>query len=100
MLIDPFRPGIMEKLGLGPDQVLAINPKIIYARMTGWGQTGDFSAMAGHDINYIGLSGALSVNKTYAGCGVVYVIWHNFMFSRSGDRKGGRESYISRKYTR
>jgi alpha-methylacyl-CoA racemase len=61
VVIEPFRPGVMEKLGLGPDVVLGRNPKIVYARLTGWGQQGSFAAMAGHDINYIALSGALSL---------------------------------------
>jgi alpha-methylacyl-CoA racemase len=60
-LIEPFRPGVMEKLGLGPDQCLAINPRLLYARMTGWGQTGPLARTAGHDLNYIGLSGALAL---------------------------------------
>jgi len=60
-LIDPFRPGVMEKLGLGPDVVLARNPRLIFGRMTGFGQTGPLAQAAGHDLNYIGLSGALHV---------------------------------------
>ena len=59
VLIEGFRPGVTERLGLGPDTCLAENPKLIYGRMTGWGQTGDMSTVAGHDINYISLSGAL-----------------------------------------
>lgn len=55
-----FRPGVMERLGLGPDVVLARNPKIVYGRMTGWGQYGTLSQAAGHDINYIALTGALA----------------------------------------
>lgn len=58
-LIEGFRPGVMERLGLGPDDCLATNPKLVYGRMTGWGQTGPLSQAAGHDINYISLSGAL-----------------------------------------
>jgi alpha-methylacyl-CoA racemase len=58
-LIEGFRPGVMERLGLGPDACLARNPKLIYGRMTGWGQHGPLAATAGHDINYIALSGAL-----------------------------------------
>jgi alpha-methylacyl-CoA racemase len=58
-LIEGFRPGVMERLGLGPDVLLADNPKLVYGRMTGWGQTGPLAQAAGHDINYIGLSGAL-----------------------------------------
>ena len=54
-----FRPGVMERLGLGPDICLARNPKIVYGRMTGWGQTGPLAKAAGHDINYIALTGAL-----------------------------------------
>lgn len=59
ILFEGFRPGVMEKLGLGPDICLKRNPKIIYGRMTGWGQTGPLAYAAGHDINYISLSGAL-----------------------------------------
>lgn len=61
VLIEPYRPGVMEKLGLGPDEALDINPGLIYARLTGWGQEGPYAPMAGHDINYIGLAGALSL---------------------------------------
>lgn len=59
VLIEGFRPGVMERLGLGPDQALAANPRLIYGRMTGWGQHGPLAHAAGHDINYIALSGAL-----------------------------------------
>jgi alpha-methylacyl-CoA racemase len=59
VLIEGFRPGVMERLGLGPDVCLARNPKLIFGRMTGWGQTGSMASAAGHDINYISLSGAL-----------------------------------------
>ena len=58
-LIEGFRPGVMEKLGLGPDLCLTRNPKLIYGRMTGWGQDGPLADTAGHDLNYIALSGAL-----------------------------------------
>jgi alpha-methylacyl-CoA racemase len=58
-LIEGFRPGVMERLGLGPDLLLAENPRLVYGRMTGWGQEGPLSAAAGHDINYIALSGNL-----------------------------------------
>ena len=58
-LIDPMRPGVMERLGLGPDVCLERNPRLIYGRMTGWGQTGPLAEVAGHDINYISLSGVL-----------------------------------------
>src|SRR5215213_1435416 len=58
-LIEGFRPGVMERLGLGPDAALARNPKLVYGRMTGWGQDGPYSSTAGHDINYIALAGAL-----------------------------------------
>ncbi|MGH9275216.1 MAG: CaiB/BaiF CoA transferase family protein [Acidimicrobiales bacterium] len=58
-LIEGFRPGVMERLGLGPDAALARNPKLVYGRMTGWGQEGPYSSTAGHDINYIALAGAL-----------------------------------------
>lgn len=58
-LIEGYRPGVMERLGLGPDALLADNPKLIYGRMTGWGQHGPYAQAAGHDINYIALSGVL-----------------------------------------
>jgi alpha-methylacyl-CoA racemase len=63
VLLEPYRPGVMESLGLGPEEALILNPKLIYARLTGWGQTGSYASMAGHDINYIALSGALSLFK-------------------------------------
>jgi alpha-methylacyl-CoA racemase len=59
VLLEGFRPGVMERLGLGPDELLATNPALVYGRMTGWGQTGPLSSMAGHDIGYIALTGAL-----------------------------------------
>ena len=58
-LIEGFRPGVTERLGLGPDTLLADNPRLVYGRMTGWGQEGPLAQAAGHDINYIALSGAL-----------------------------------------
>ncbi len=58
-LVEGFRPGVMERLGLGPDELLRLNQKLVYGRMTGWGQTGPYAASAGHDINYIALSGVL-----------------------------------------
>ncbi len=59
VLSEGFRPGVMERLGLGPEVCLARNPKLVYGRMTGWGQTGPLAQTAGHDINYLALSGAL-----------------------------------------
>ena len=58
-LIEGFRPGVTERLGLGPDDCLARNPRLVYGRMTGWGQDGPLATTAGHDINYIALAGAL-----------------------------------------
>src|SRR6202050_3543992 len=58
-LIEGFRPGVMERLGLGPDVVQARNPRLVYGRMTGWGQEGPLAQAAGHDINYISVTGAL-----------------------------------------
>jgi len=58
-LIEGFRPGVMERLGLGPDVALARNPRLVYGRMTGWGQDGPYAQASGHDINYIALAGAL-----------------------------------------
>src|SRR5215203_6163282 len=59
-LLEGFRPGVMERLGIGPDVCLARNPKLVYGRMTGWGQDGPYSQAAGHDINYIALAGCLA----------------------------------------
>jgi alpha-methylacyl-CoA racemase len=59
VLIEGFRPGVTERLGLGPDTCLARNPRLVYARMTGWGQDGPLAQRAGHDINYISISGVL-----------------------------------------
>ncbi|WP_342723574.1 CaiB/BaiF CoA-transferase family protein [Bradyrhizobium sp. B097] len=59
-LIEGFRPGVMERLGLGPDVVLSRNPGLVYGRMTGWGQSGPLANAAGHDINYISITGALA----------------------------------------
>ena len=58
-LIEGFRPGVAERLGVGPDELLSLNPRLVYGRMTGWGQEGPLAQRAGHDINYIALSGAL-----------------------------------------
>jgi alpha-methylacyl-CoA racemase len=58
--IEGFRPGVTERLGLGPDELLALNPRLVYGRMTGWGQQGPYAALPGHDINYISLSGVLA----------------------------------------
>ncbi|WP_227339705.1 CaiB/BaiF CoA transferase family protein [Sphingopyxis sp. P8] len=58
-IIEGYRPGVMERLGLGPDVLLADNPRLVYGRMTGWGQFGPYAQAAGHDINYISLSGVL-----------------------------------------
>ncbi|MFZ0762520.1 MAG: CaiB/BaiF CoA-transferase family protein [Bradyrhizobium sp.] len=59
-LIEGFRPGVMERLGLGPDVLLARNPRLVFGRMTGWGQDGPLAQAAGHDINYISVTGALA----------------------------------------
>jgi alpha-methylacyl-CoA racemase len=58
-IIEGFRPGVMERLGLGPNECLRENPRLVYGRMTGWGQTGPLAQVAGHDINYLALSGSL-----------------------------------------
>jgi alpha-methylacyl-CoA racemase len=60
VLIEGFRPGVMERLGLGPDAALSRNPRLVYGRMTGWGQAGPLAPRAGHDINYIALAGVLN----------------------------------------
>ncbi|ODQ53279.1 isopenicillin n-CoA epimerase [Saitoella complicata NRRL Y-17804] len=60
VVIEPFRPGVMEKLGLSPDELIKINPRLIYARLTGFPRNGKYSKMAGHDVNYVAISGVLS----------------------------------------
>jgi alpha-methylacyl-CoA racemase len=60
IVIEGFRPGVMERLGLGPEICLADNPRLVFGRISGWGSTGPMTAMAGHDLNYLGLSGALA----------------------------------------
>ena len=62
VLLEGFRPGVMERLGLGPDELLGDNPALVYGRMTGWGQTGPLAPTAGHDIGYIALTGALGAS--------------------------------------
>jgi alpha-methylacyl-CoA racemase len=59
-LVEGFRPGVMERLGIGPEECLARNPRLVFGRMTGWGQTGMYAQSAGHDINYISLAGVLA----------------------------------------
>jgi len=59
VFVEGFRPGVAERLGLGPDALLDLNPRLVYARMTGWGQTGPLADRAGHDINYVSVAGAL-----------------------------------------
>jgi alpha-methylacyl-CoA racemase len=59
VLVEGFRPGTMERLGLGPDACTEVNPRLVYARVTGWGQDGPYARLAGHDINYIAVAGAL-----------------------------------------
>ncbi len=60
VVIEGFRPGVMERLGLGPEDIAAVNPKIVYGRMTGWGQVGHLAQSAGHDINFISVNGLLN----------------------------------------
>jgi crotonobetainyl-CoA:carnitine CoA-transferase CaiB-like acyl-CoA transferase len=60
ILIEGFRPGVMERLGLGPEECRKVNPKLVFGRITGWGQSGPLSQAAGHDLNYIALTGVLN----------------------------------------
>ena len=73
VIVEGFRPGVAERLGIGPDELLADNPRLVYARMTGWGQTGPLADRAGHDINYISIVGALDPIGTAGGKPVVPV---------------------------
>ncbi len=61
VLLEGFRPGVMERLELGPEPLMAANPRLVYARLTGWGQTGPYARQAGHDINYLAISGLLGM---------------------------------------
>ena len=67
VLIEGFRPGVMERLGFGPEDCLAINPRLIYGRMTGWGQTGPLASRAGHDANYAAIAGVLDTGRRHGG---------------------------------
>ena len=67
VLIEGFRPGVMERLGFGPDECLSINPRLIYGRMTGWGQTGPLAPRAGHDANYAAIAGVLDTGRRHGG---------------------------------
>jgi alpha-methylacyl-CoA racemase len=67
VLIEGYRPGVMERLGLGPGECLQRNPRLVYGRMTGWGQTGPLALAAGHDLNYIALTGALHLSGSPGG---------------------------------
>ena len=67
VVIEGFRPGVMERLGFGPDTCLALNPRLIYGRMTGWGQSGPLAARAGHDANYAALAGVLDTGRRHGG---------------------------------
>lgn len=67
VLIEGFRPGVMERLGFGPDECLALNPRLIYGRMTGWGQTGPLAPRAGHDANYAAIAGVLDTGRRHGG---------------------------------
>ena len=60
VILEGYRPGVMERLGLGPEELLRVNPRLVYARLTGWGQDGPLASRAGHDINFIAIAGALA----------------------------------------
>jgi alpha-methylacyl-CoA racemase len=62
VLLESYRPGAMERLGLGPDELIKANPRLVYARLTGWGQSGPYANRAGHDLNYLAIAGALGVS--------------------------------------
>lgn len=66
-VVEGFRPGVMERMGLGPDQLIERNPRLVFARMTGWGQSGPLSSTAGHDINYLSLTGAIDSIRSRQG---------------------------------
>jgi alpha-methylacyl-CoA racemase len=86
VVIEGYRPGTMERLGLSPGEAFARNPKLVYGRMTGWGQTGPLAARAGHDLNYIALSGVLSGIGPADGAPVVPL-------ARAAGRSAGRGDF-------
>ncbi|GIT26631.1 MAG: hypothetical protein CM1200mP41_26750 [Gammaproteobacteria bacterium] len=99
--VEGFRPGVMERLGLGPDICLPRNPRLVYGRVTGWGQSGPLAQAAGHDINYLGITGALSaIGSETSGpvppLNMVADFWgrgddaHNGHFGRFAAGKGNR----------
>jgi alpha-methylacyl-CoA racemase len=71
VLVEGFRPGVMERLGLGPEVIAARNPRLVFGRMTGWGQEGPLANAAGHDINYISITGALHAIGPAGGAPVI-----------------------------
>ncbi|MEH6543276.1 MAG: CaiB/BaiF CoA-transferase family protein [Porticoccaceae bacterium] len=88
-VLDPFRPGTLEKLGLGPDALMARNPRLVITRITGWGQTGPLARSAGHDINYLSISGILAAigpkdSRPYPPLNVVADMGAGAMFSAFG----------------
>jgi alpha-methylacyl-CoA racemase len=102
ILVEGFRPGVVERLGVGPDACFAVNPDLVFGRMTGWGRGGPYSMMAGHDINYIGLGGALdaigdaersipplNLVGDYGG-GAMYLVAGVLAALLDRDRSGGR----------
>jgi hypothetical protein len=70
VFVEGFRPGVAERLGIGPDDLQAVNPRLVYARMTGWGQNGPLADRAGHDINYLAISSALELVGDFGGGGL------------------------------
>jgi len=100
ILLEGFRPGVMERLGLGPDECLAANPRLVYGRMTGWGSEGPYASMAGHDINFIGITGALHaiggeersvppLNLVGDGGGALFLVAGVLAALHDRDRSGG-----------
>lgn len=83
ILIEGYRPGVMEKLGLGPDILLQLNTRLIYARLTGFGQNGSLSLRAGHDINYLATSGVLSVSRLASCIIIIHTVGVNNYSNRN-----------------
>ena len=107
VLLEGYRPGVVERLGIGPEECAAINPDLVYARMTGWGADGPYASMAGHDINYTGLSGALHAIGTADqpapplnlvgdnGGGALYLVAGILAAIHDRERSGGTVVYAS-----
>ena len=101
VIFEGFRPGVMEKLGLSPEECFKLNKSLVYGRMTGWGQDGPMSSQAGHDINYISLSGALNAIGGISLCSRRFSngLWATAVQSKLGAKLSCLAPFINRTLT-